>query len=73
MRTIFHANASGVNTPNVERKLRFSNRRVKYPRLIPGKVLCACGEKPGCTIVDADTGFELPVCPMCLLNVPRNL
>lgn len=66
MKVIFHANASGTSRPNVHRNVRFSDRKVRYPRVIPGAVLCRCGRKPAVTMVDRDSGIEVPVCAVCM-------
>ena len=70
MSVVFRANASGVSRPNVQRSVRFSDRKVvRYPRVIPGAVLCRCGRKPGVVLVDGGSGFEVPVCAVCMFGL----
>lgn len=69
MNVVFRANASGVSKPNVQRSVRFSDRKVRYPRVIPGRVLCRCGREPGVVLVDGDSGVEVPVCAVCMFGL----
>jgi len=33
-----------------------------------GAVLCRCGRKPAVTMVDRDSGIEVPVCAVCMFS-----